>query len=39
MVVKVLNRHAGQVDVQMGGLPLGKVMVYQWAEQGQQKGC
>ena len=38
MVVKVFDRHAGQVDVQMGGLTLGKVMVCQRAEQRQQKG-
>ena len=38
MVVKVFDRYAGQVDVQMGGLTLGKVMVHQWSEQRQQKG-
>ena len=38
MVVKVFDRYAGQVDVQMGGLPLGKVMIDQWAEQRQQQG-
>ena len=38
MVVKVFDRNAGQVDVQMGGLTLGKVMVYHRAEQRQQQG-
>ena len=38
MVVKVFDRYAGQVDMQVVGLPLGKVMIDQWAEQRQQQG-
>ena len=38
MVVKVFDRYADQVDVLMGGLTLGKVMVGQRAEQWQQQG-
>ena len=30
-MVKVLGGYAGEVDVQMAGLTLGEVMVYQWA--------
>lgn len=38
MVVKVLCGHAGKVEMDMAGLTLGEMVVYQRAEQGRKKG-